>query len=634
MSVSSYIDFHVRAIRLIAFVLLLFRSAPAQNPLRMSADAIESRFDASQPVVRYTLTVDSTDLSGFNVAIIIRNAPDTFHLAMATHPEIDDHYFRYVEHLRLDDAGALHGEIIREDSALWLVHAHGRTVTVRYRIQLPPPAGGVRHAYQPFLSPTGGLVGDLHSFMYIVGQTMIPSHLTISLPRSWKIATGLEPTSDPQTFYAPSARILLDCPILLGNFREWGFSVDGVPHHVVYLPTAISSTFDTLSFIRSIGKIVTQCIRLFGRAPYREYTFLVQDGADEALEHLNSLTIGLQSAHIAKDSSYGMPELAHEFFHTWNLMRIRPAEFGDVTHGPQWQSRGLWWSEGLTMFYSDILLRRADLHSYDSSRISRLERLIGLYFGNPGNSVIPAERVSLASNRPPGLLGDYGGSSHLQGELIGALLDMMVRDATNNSRTMDDVMRLVFRRFGGEKGFTSADLEKAVEEVSGKDVHSFFNSTVLFKSASSPKFCKPIEFNNYFRLIGLHLDTTWSQTVDSAGRPLPDLRIFPYQVWGDSSVRILITDPTSCWARSGLHTGMVVTTINDTTFTSPAEFRARLFRRKPGDSVAIGIRDKTGSRTFALKVTGYQRVVAHITSLQHITPRQKVLRDAWLNASN
>ena len=110
----------------------------AQNPLRDPVDAVDVRYALSQPVASYTLRVDNTDFSGYDVTIRIRNARDTFRLALAAHPEYDDRYYRYVEQVRVTaPAGAAAASVTREDSALWRVVAPGGTVDVRYRLRLP-----------------------------------------------------------------------------------------------------------------------------------------------------------------------------------------------------------------------------------------------------------------------------------------------------------------------------------------------------------------------------------------------------------------------------------------------------------------------------------------------------------------
>ena len=345
---------------------------------------------------------------------------------------------------------------------------------------LPTPAESPRAAWRPFLSPTGALIGGPHSFLYILGGTLVPSHVTLELPASWTVATGLEPTADPRTFFAPTVDALVDGPIFAGRFHDWRFAVDGVPHRLVYWATPAAAPFDTLGFARGVEGIVRQAVALFGRPPYRDYTFVLQDSAYGALEHRNSVTLGAPSASLGPHPEWTYGELAHEYTHTWNLMRIRPEEYGDVDYHTQKPVAGLWFSEGLTMRYADRFLRQARLPVQDSTLLAHLEGLIGRYLAGPGNARFSAEQISrVAYNAEPGALGDYSASVHLVGELLGNVMDLVIRDATANRRSMDDVMRLMLERHSGERGFSGRDVERVATEVCGcATMHALFDAHV------------------------------------------------------------------------------------------------------------------------------------------------------------
>jgi predicted metalloprotease with PDZ domain len=171
------------------------------------------------PIVHYTVEVDAADTTSYTVEMRLQHAPAHFQLAMATHHEYDDRFWRFVRDLKvavpLGKAG-----ITRKDSALYDIDIPGSDAVITYRIQLPPAHS---FAHQPFLSPYGGLVGDLHSFFYLVGQTRLPATVHFELPPGWKIATGLEPTADNTTFNAPSAEARI-CILLIkrGTTRPSG----------------------------------------------------------------------------------------------------------------------------------------------------------------------------------------------------------------------------------------------------------------------------------------------------------------------------------------------------------------------------------------------------------------------------
>lgn len=582
--------------------------------------ALDAR--AQKPVIGYTLRVVPSDVSGFEVEMRIRNAPDTFRLAMAAHPEYDDRFWRFVEALTVSSPNAP-ATVVRQDSALWRVSAKGEVV-VRYRIHLPPADEGQRGAWRPFITPTGALVGGPHSFMYIVGSSLAPSHVKVEAPAGWTIATGLEPTSDPSVFFAPSADILVDSPILMGNLRIWNFLTDGVPHRVVYWPLPNATPFDTASFVGAVRRLTQEAVGVFGVTPYREYTFLFQDGAYGALEHLNSVTLGATSATLATDQVDLLEETAHEYFHLWNLMRIRPAERTGVDYRPARETRGLWFSEGLSMFYADLLLRRAGVRLHDSTRIAHLKGLMERYTENSGYSHISPEASSLGAYRSsPGTFGDYSPSVHLQGELVGAMLDLIIRDATDGRRSVDDLMRLMLERYWGEKGFEGNDIEGAVAEVCGCETKGFFDAHVRGST--------PIDFDRYLRMIGMRTRVRWAPAVDDSGKAVPDYRISVWMPRGEQRLRLLVRDPNSIWARSGLHTGYQLVSVNGEAMKSWPDFRRVLRGMTIGSTLRFETVGPNGPFSTNVVVSGHDRPLVTIEQLPQASDKQRRLREAWLS---
>ena len=565
---------------------------------------------AMKPTIQYTLRVDSTDLSGWTVEIRLRTASDAFRLAMAAHPEYDDRYWRYVRGVVVEPMGT----VTRVDSAVWQVTAPRGFVTVRYRIALPAVEPGLRSSWKPFLTPTGGLVGGPHSFMYMQGAEDSLVGVTLELPPSWRIATGLNRTNSPRTFTAPNAAALLDSPILAGQLREWRFVEGGVPHRVVYWPLPNATSFDTTAFVAGIQRTVHQAIALFGRAPYREYTFMFEDGAwGGGLEHRNSVTLGAQSADLAKDPNAVIQETAHEFFHTWNLMAIRPVEYRDIDYRTQPAVSSLWFSEGLTMFYADLLLRRAGIAVHDSTRQAHLERLIGSYAANPAYARFSAESISrVAYNAEPGELGDYSASTHLQGELIGTMLDITIRNSTGGQKSMDDVMRLLFNQAQRIDGKV---IEQAVEAVCGCDMSPFFDAYVRHAAA--------IDFDRYLGLIGLQPRLSWGPAVYN-GEPERDLRVWAYE--RDTTLRLVINNPASIWGRAGLHSRDRLVSVNGAPLRTWPELRAKLQSLHIGDTVRVRVQ-RAQPFDATVVVRGFERPTVRIERLPNATLAQRRLAE-------
>jgi len=573
---------------------------------------------ALKPTIQYTLRVDSADLSGWDVEIRLRTVSDTFRLAMAAHPEYDDRYWRYVRGFSVEPSGAT---VTRVDSAVWEVVAPRGAVTIRYRIALPSPAPLPRASWRPFLTPTGGLLGGPHAFMYLIGAERLPATVTLDLPGGWAIATGLAPTSDPRTFTAANAAVLVDAPILTGRLRQWRFVAGGATHRVVYWPLPDATPFDTTAFVAGIERMVRQTVALFGRVPYHEYTFQFEDGAfSGGLEHRNSVTLGARSEELARDPNAVIQETAHEFVHTWNLMAIRPVEYHDIDYRTQPPVASLWFSEGLTMFYADLLLRRAGIPLHDSTRTAHLERLIGAYLANPAYPRFSREAISrVAYNSEPGALGDYSASTHLQGELTGAMLDLIIRDATHGQRSMDDVMRVLFDR-SATRRIDGREIENAVEAVCGCDVTPFFDTYV--------RGAHVLDFDRYLGLIGLTTQITRGPALTN-GEPERDLRLYGWEPEGEGDVRLMITNPASIWGRAGLHSRDRLVSMDGAAVTTWSDMRARLLRLRIGDTIRIAVQRPEGPFETSVIMTGFERPTVRIVLARNATEAQRQLAEAW-----
>jgi len=559
---------------------------------------------ALKPVINYTLRVDSTDLSGWAVEIRLRTVTDTFRLAMAAHQEYDDRFFRNVTNVTVEPASAF---VTRIDSSVWQVVTPKGDVRVRYRVSVPREQLP-RAAWKPFLTPTGGLLGGLHAFMYLVGAERMPVTVTLELPASWRVTTGLERTRDPKMFTAANAAALMESPVLAGHVREWRFVEHGITHRIVYWPLPDATPFDTIAFVSGIQRMVAQVFALFGRAPYREYVFQFQDGAVGGLEHSSSVSLGARSAALARDPNEEIEETAHEFFHTWNLLAIKPSEYRDIDYRTQPPISSLWFSEGLTIFYADRLLRRAGIPLQDSTPTAHLERLLSRYLFNPAYQRFSAEAISrVAYNAEPGALGDYSAGPHLHGEVLGTMLDFVIRDATQGRRSMDDVMRVLFDRSATSR-MDGRAIEQAVEDVCGCDVTPFFDAYV--RNAT------PLDYNRYLALQGLRASVTWAPAVNN-GEPDRDLRIYGWEPDG-GGLRIAITNPASVWGRAGLHSRDRLISMDGAAVNTWSELRARLVRLRIGDTVRVEVERPAPAGRFVahVVVAGFERPVVRIERIE------------------
>jgi predicted metalloprotease with PDZ domain len=608
------------------FVALLAASivvAPARKP---------------DPEVVYLVVIDSVN-SSINVEMEMGNAPRSVRLAMAIHPEYNDRFWRYIRDLRVD--GGKGAALTTDGDNTWRLITRGGSARVSYRIQLPPESATNRPAWHTVVRPDGGSINAIDTFLYLpdfphaqvdVRMNLGGLHLVSALPAFQAFVAGAHlvtpgekdvPASVTLTMARTDAPTLLDSPMLYGeNLRQWHFDVDGITHTIAYWPLPNATPFDTTRFVEAIEKVAREAVAVFGKPPYPHYQFLLEDGAYGALEHKNSVTIGMPSGDLARDPLMYSSELAHEFFHTWNLMRLYPEGRGVLSADPPAHSTGLWLSEGVTMFYAEALTRRAGFPEQNMSRRDLLAEELEAYYGNPGNSRISPEVASARAVDTPGINGDLEPNYYTQGRLIGTALDLIIRDSTNGQRGLDDFMRALYSRFAMKRGFTTFDVERTASETCGCHLRNFFDDYVRNPGL--------LDFNRYLPSIGLRAIVDTIQVTDSAGAPLPDLRVWAYPPRSGGRMRVRIMDPASVWARSGLHTGQELIAFNNAPIDSFPSFRGAIRTVRLGQVVPVEIVRDGHPQRIDVRVTGYPRPRVRIYEDLSATQAQKEKRTRWL----
>lgn len=580
---------------------------------------------AQQPILSYTLTVNTNDLSRVQVAMRLRGLPATFHLAMARHFlawQVEPSW------KNLEVTEIIRGTITPKRDGLWRVDAPGGDTEIRYSIRLDARRykGQVQ---RPFLTPTGGLFGDLQMFMYVVEAPQAAAHVVLHLPPDWKVATALTPTADPRHFYARNAEELCDSPILAGQLREWRFLVEQTPIRVAYWPLPEAKAFNEQALVDDLRKLVQAAANLFGGLPFREYLFQIRDGVmEEGLEHFDCVTLGISSASLAaSDGRLSVPSarlVAHEFLHAWNMMRIHPVEY----KGPdnrQGALSGLWFSEGFTMFYADLLLHRAGLvrqtelpAAVGPTRVAHLEEQIGWYLGERLGARGSAENASRFAYSLA--TGDHPPEVWTQGELIAAMLDFQIRDETNGKRTLDDLMRRMFAQFSAARGFSTADVQRLASEVCGRNLSAFFNAYV--------RGGRPLDFNRYLALAGLKMDVEWKTSKLADGAPFYTLLEAKFYN-GESAPRLYLWDTNNAWGRAGLRTGDELLRFNGSPVETVPDFMKFRDALRSGDNANLEVRHDEKIRQATVTIGSYDWPIVKIQELPNRTERQKAIFTRW-----
>jgi predicted metalloprotease with PDZ domain len=440
-------------------------------------------------------------------------------------------------------------------------------------------------------------------------------------PSSPKIASVASP-SVSNSLYANDAATLLDSPILFGSARHWTFNAGGVEQDIAYWPLPNATPFDTAQFVDAIKKVVTEAVAVFGKPPYPHYTFLLEDGAWGALEHANSVTIGMPSSDLAKDPRAYLGELAHEFFHTWSLVRLYPEGRGTLSDSDPAHATGLWLSEGITMYYAEALTRRAGFPERGRSRSDLLTEELESYYGSPGNTLISPEIASARAVDTTGINGDYEANYYVQGRLIGTALDLIISDSTNGRRGLDDLMRELYARYAMKRGFTTDDVERATSATCSCNLHRFFDDYV--------RNAHPLDFNRYLGTIGLRVVIDTIRAADTAGTRLPDTRVWAYPPKKGGRMRVMIQDPSSVWAKAGLHTGDELVAFNGASIDSFPDFRRAFRTVKLGDVVPVSIIRDGAPSVVNVRVTGYDRPRVRAVETPGATAAQQERRRFWL----
>jgi predicted metalloprotease with PDZ domain len=594
----------------------LFALATPVFPLALGNPDVAKRSPA--PVVAYILKIDPADSGFFDVTMRIRNAPPTLRLAMAVHPEYNQRYWRFVRELTATSGGRP-TTITRDKDNVWTVTTRGGEATVHYRIALEPDNPISRPAWHSHLTRTGASVNSTDTFMYPLDYPNEPARITLDIPAEWRVITTLAERGSPRELGSRDFYDLVDSPLLLGNIRLWSFTVQGVPHRVAYWPLPGAVPFDTAEFVGAVERFARSTFELFGGAPYSSYTFMFQDGAWGGLEHVNSTQLGAQSSDLARNPRHYMGEIAHEFFHTWNLMALDPLGPNKVTAEPPTPLKELWFSEGVTMYFAEVLMRRSGATVDAQSRSDELAGEIGAYFGYAGNTLVAPERGSWASIYGPDSA-EYMSNYYTQGRLIAEVLDIIVRDSTNGRRGMRDVMQAMYGRYATKRGFVGADVERVANEVCGCNVHQFFEDHV--------RNARPIDFNRYLGSLGLAVLIDTIPNTDTTGARYPDLRISAYQPQS-GRMRVRILDPRTVWRTAGLRTRMELVAMKGIPIDSFPDFRRTIRSVRLGDVVPVDVIADGSPRRILVTVTSFDRTRVRIVERPDATPAQLGRRRAW-----
>lgn len=486
-----------------ALVFSMYQETPAQKKNRKTKKPAPAETKFVAPEIGYTVSMSKPWTHLLEVEMRLKSAalPEKTELKMPVWTPgsyLIREYARQVEDFAAADGagGKLTWRKINKNT--WQIDAKGaREIVVRYNV------------YANELTVRTNELNDEHAFWNNAALLMFPkdnlnqpSTLKVVPFKDWKIATGLPKIENQEnTFRAENFDILYDSPFEVGNFKEISFDVNGIAHRMVFDG---EGNYDLQKVSADVKKIVEQTVKIFGEIPYKDYTFIVNLRGGGGLEHLNSTALQANRfAFTGERYTAFLTLAAHEFFHAYNVKRIRPDALGPFDYEKENYTKLLWVAEGATAYYESLLVERAGLIS-DKDFLKTKATAIQALQNRPGRFETSLEEASFDAwikyYRPDENAVNNQISYYDKGEIVNFLLDAEIRGASGGAKSLDDVMRYLYSEFFKKnKNYTPEDYQKISETMAGKSLNDFFAKYVRGRDE--------IDYNSILGAVGLRLVT-------------------------------------------------------------------------------------------------------------------------------
>lgn len=463
-------------------------------------------------------------------------------------------------------------------------------------------------------------------FAFFNGTNLLPypegrgtdfeASVTIATESDWQVMTGMAPDTAPRTYRARNYHDLVDMPFFVGTLEIDSMRIADRWVRTATYPRGVLSGAPRDRFWRDLEGMLPPMIRVFGEMPATTYTTLIvfdssMAGA-AALEHQNS-HVGIYSPFIVGHEF--LPSItAHEIFHLWNVKRMRPADMVPYRYDQEQPTTWLWVSEGITDYYADLAQVRGGI--VDSARFLGLtSEKMGEVAAGP---VVALEDASLSTWIRP-----TDGSQYIyypKGALAGLMLDILIRDGSDNRQSLDDVMRNVYQStYKAGRGFTSQDWWNAVSKAAGGKSFADFNRRYVDGR-------EPYPWSSLLPLAGLRLN------VDSIRQPWIGLGTM---VDSTGALRVTLIEPGSAAEEAGFRLDDQLLRIGDLEVSDPdfgVKFRTR-FGTREGEVIPVAIVRDGSPRTLSLSVRQRVRTVETIVLDQSASPRAVRIRSGILHGT-
>jgi predicted metalloprotease with PDZ domain len=446
----------------------------------------------------------------------------------------------------------------------WLLHLNNsKKVIIRYRL------------YCNEFSVRTNFIDDIHALLVGPATFIVPLQKEIAgyfevelkLPKGWdKISTGLEPVEKSKNkFYSENLHDFLDCPIEAGKYKTYSFEAFGRPHNLAVIGPEI---YNEKSLVDDMKRVVEETGKVIGDIPYKNYTFITHltTNSTGGIEHKNSSVLHFNRWDLLNPEKYKrmwLSLVSHEYFHLWNIKRIKPSELSDFDYNNENYTTMLWFAEGFTSYFDDIILRRAGIYT-DAEYLNVLSYVIERLLNVPGRFYQNLEDSSFDAwikfYRKHENLNNQGISYYIKGAHLAWALDFEIRKRTGQKKNLDDLMKLLWQDYLKDKnsGYTKERVIAHAESLAG-DLKQFF--------AEFLESTEEIDYDKYLAYAGLRLRITdYSQPTFN----------FDYKEENGQLVCTFVKDKGSAY-QSGIMAGDEIIAmdgykVNITTFTKRLRF--------------------------------------------------------------
>jgi predicted metalloprotease with PDZ domain len=517
-----------------------------------------------------------------------------------------ENYAKNLLRFRITDAA---GKILPHTMSrkqTWNVDTRGvKQIRIEYDYQATVLALNQAKVSKDFAFFTG-----IEFFLQPEGHRNEPSTVHFSIPAGWKIITALKETADPMTFTAADYDTLVDAPTEMGSFDMHKFEVEGKPHYFVATPAGTFNAEKSAQFTDMLAKVAKAHSATMGGLPYEKYVYFYffappESNASGALEHLNSFVAFAPPGERARPEQI-IGTASHEFFHLWNVKRIRPAEMWPYDYSRENETPLLWVSEGFTNYYGVVGVYRAGLMTPEQF----VERAAGAATGvenTPAREYISPAASSVSTWVGYDTPTAFGISYYTQGQNLAALLDLSIRNDTDGRNSLDDVMRTLYSDFYKRgRGFTTEDMIGVINRITKKDYHDFYNRYVFWTEVP--------DYDRIFGYAGYKLERKTEQSPE-----------FGFGIrFRNGGLYVNSIDPGSAAAATELREGDVIVKIDK---TDPREVN---FQSLAGKTVELAVNRNGTEMNIPVKIGSRSNTVFGLTAVPTATAQQLKIRQGWL----